>query len=249
MTPTKHPLCNDILRAPIGDPNCDDLPIRREDTAVWSFWQPNAEELAALVMGGTVALHVCGQTHPPLSIHATTPTEETTKLCTPPESAVIDDAIRGRYAALISLTKRMVTALCRDTPETVERRRLVDSFLDMIAANQGKGEVVTVPAVEVEATTPSVDQEIKRLTELKDAYLGDALEWKVEAERFEAKLILIGAALGDEWNVMPFDAAIAAMKARLASAEQRAGRLQAAIDAVIDQLNRASVENPNPAES
>lgn len=212
MNPIKHPLCNDVLRRPpdMTEEECGDLHICREDAAVWSFWNPNAEELAALVMGGSVALRVMGQTHPPLSIMATTPTEDTAKQTTPAENAVIDTAIRGRHVALIKLTKRIVAAWVKSSDDNLLRRTLTDQFLDMMSVNTGKGEVIREVVAGDEPDT---------VTERDAArYRSDAEGWKAEAERFDGQLRKISEALGDEWNIIPFDEAIKTLRNRLADA-------------------------------
>jgi hypothetical protein len=70
MTPTTHPLCNDILRRPPGmtEEQCGDLPIRREEGRVISFWQPSQEEVELIVKGHPVIFIAAGQTHPPVSL-------------------------------------------------------------------------------------------------------------------------------------------------------------------------------------
>ena len=186
MTPTKHPLCNDILRAPIGSDDVADLHIRREDSAVWSFWKPTPEELAALVMGGTVALHVASSTHPPLSIHATTPTEERTTAIPIEESAAISDAIRGRHAALISLTKRIVAEWVRTSIDSQDRRRLVDEFLDLVTMNHAPGEIVRSVPVDQPAEPAVTQADV-------DRYRADAEGWKQEAERYRAEVMILEA--------------------------------------------------------
>jgi hypothetical protein len=70
MTPTKHPLCNDILRRPPGttEEECGDLPIRREDGRVISFWKPSPEEIALIAKGHPVIFIAQGVTHPPVCL-------------------------------------------------------------------------------------------------------------------------------------------------------------------------------------
>ena len=75
MQPIQHPLCNDVLRRPEGmtEDQCGDLPIAREEIDgvpyVWSFWQPEPEELEAINEGKPVALRFVGVTHPPVSVN------------------------------------------------------------------------------------------------------------------------------------------------------------------------------------
>lgn len=175
MTPHQHTLCNDVLRAPAGDDNCDDLHIRREGGYVWSFWTPNAEELAALVMGGSVALAVRGETHPPLSINATTPPAQiTARTVTPEQATVITDALRGRYSSLVKVAKSMAAMLAKRTTDTPERAALFDRMIDLVTMNVGPGEVVRgVPDDEPTAT----ERDVQR-------WMHDAYGWKEEAERW-----------------------------------------------------------------
>lgn len=68
----KHPLCTGSIGAPsdMPEPVCSALPVayREDEHGKWtvSFWQPSADELAQLVAGGAVALHVraSGRQHP-----------------------------------------------------------------------------------------------------------------------------------------------------------------------------------------
>jgi hypothetical protein len=228
MTPHKHTLCNDVLKAPIGDENCDDLHIMRDDQSVWSFWKPNAEELAAIVQGGSVALRVCGRTHPPLSIHATTPENEGAKAITEAEGQVIDRAIREQFDRLMKITKSAFSTWTRQGTDTPERRKLVDQFLDLVTINRGAGEVIrSVPVDEPEA--PTITQ-----TDL-DRYRADAEAWKAEAERAKAEI-------REQWPAMVIDRDT--WKAKAEESEAKRLALQAAIDSVIDQLNRVSVQTP-----
>jgi hypothetical protein len=139
MTPIKHPLCNDVLKAPAGDDNCDDLHICRENGEVWSFWRPNSEELAAIITGGAVALRVAAPTHPPLSVHVMTPEERNKREKTNDEIKAIYEANRARTQALVKIMKQAVAVLA-----TLGGKHMliVDSFLDLMALNTGKCEVV-----------------------------------------------------------------------------------------------------------
>ncbi len=177
MQPIKHPLCNDVLLKPPGmtEEECRDLHIRRDDSAVWSFWQPNPEELLALNRGGAVALIVMGATHPPLSILATHPTE-------PQESRPVDEseyrhrmeAVNARLIGLTKLLKTALSAWTKNHPDDKDRSKIADQFLDMLNANKTDGSLVeTVPADEPAAITQ---------TDL-DRYRADAEGWKAEAER------------------------------------------------------------------
>lgn len=140
MTPIQHPLCNDVLKAPAGDETCDDLHICRENGEVWSFWRPNAEELAAIVTGGSIALRVAGQTHPPLSLHVITPEERTKTEPTPETIKALYEANRDRCRALVTIMKKAVAVLSKETGD--KHMAIIDQFLDLLSLNSGKCEVV-----------------------------------------------------------------------------------------------------------
>jgi len=149
MTPIQHPLCNDVLRAPAGDEECDDLHISREGDEVWSFWRPNPEELAAIIMGGAVALRVASPTHPPLSLHVMTPEERDKREKTNDEIKAIYEANRNRSQELVKLMKQAVAAIAKLPGD--KHMQIVDGFLDLMALNTGKCEVVrAVPDYEAE---------------------------------------------------------------------------------------------------
>ena len=64
-----HPSNNMLMKAPEGASNVSDLPVTvaqlpSGERAMISFWQPDAEELAALNAGSPVMLHVLSQHHP-----------------------------------------------------------------------------------------------------------------------------------------------------------------------------------------
>lgn len=79
MIPIKHYLCNDILLRPPGttEDECSDLPILRHPGGIISFWRPDEAEIQALNSGQPVVLKSSSSTHPPLSIFALQPLEET----------------------------------------------------------------------------------------------------------------------------------------------------------------------------
>lgn len=76
MNKIQHPSNNAVLGAPKdwdqGQLPCSALPITRTEVdgmaAVVSYWRPDAEELAMLNAGGSVALHVLGATMPPVML-------------------------------------------------------------------------------------------------------------------------------------------------------------------------------------
>ncbi|RFP19180.1 hypothetical protein [Duganella sp. BJB475] len=76
MNKHQHHTNNAVLGAPAGwnqaEVPCSALPITRTECegmpAVVSYWKPTAEELAMLNAGGSVALWVCGDSMPPVSL-------------------------------------------------------------------------------------------------------------------------------------------------------------------------------------
>ena len=153
MTPTKHNQCNDVLRAPEGDPNCEDLHICRENGEVWSFWTPTAEEIAAIVKGGPIALRVAGATHPPLSLHVMVPDYKANegKTTDPAQILALYEANRERCNALVAITKRAISALVKATGH--KHQPLYDEFLDLATLNSFQDDIVRelVPGEEKKA--------------------------------------------------------------------------------------------------
>ena len=78
MNKHQHPSNNAVLGAPKGwdqgELPCSALPITRAQVegmdAVVSYWKPDADELAILAAGGSVALTVLGVTMPPVMLAA-----------------------------------------------------------------------------------------------------------------------------------------------------------------------------------
>ncbi|MGK5031459.1 hypothetical protein [Janthinobacterium sp. DSP2-3-3] len=76
MQKIQHPSNNSVLGAPAGwdqgELPCSTLPITRTHVgdlpAVVSYWRPNAEELAVLSAGGSIALWVLGASMPPVNL-------------------------------------------------------------------------------------------------------------------------------------------------------------------------------------
>lgn len=74
----QHPSNNAVLGAPQGwnqkELPCGALPVTRTDVegkpVMVSFWRPDADELAALAKGGTVALFIYGEAHPVVALAA-----------------------------------------------------------------------------------------------------------------------------------------------------------------------------------
>lgn len=141
MKPTKHPQCNDVLRAPAGSTDCDDLHIRREDGEVWSFWEPNTEELAAMALGGPVMLRVCGSTHPPLSLHVMQPEAGQTVQVPEANFRHLYDYSIAQGRRLLNFAKRTLSAWTRDNAGGTERQKFLDELLDMMNEWKG-GEIV-----------------------------------------------------------------------------------------------------------
>ncbi len=70
MNPYRHHLCNDTLLRPPGttEEQCGDLPIRRQQGGVISFWRPTPEEVRLIAKGEPVMLIAQGTTHPPVCL-------------------------------------------------------------------------------------------------------------------------------------------------------------------------------------
>lgn len=73
----QHSSNNMLLGKPPGSTDVETMPATMwvdETTGkatVASFWRPDAEELEALIKGGSVVLYVSGTIHPPVSIGVT----------------------------------------------------------------------------------------------------------------------------------------------------------------------------------
>lgn len=231
MQPIKHPMCNDVLRKPPGmtEEECRDLHIRRDDASVWSFWQPNPEELLALNRGGAVALIVMGVTHPPLMVMATHPTEpQDMRPADPDEYQHRMAAVNARLIALTKLLKKALAEWVANPTRREGRDKIADQFLDLLNSNKTDGSLVdAVPADEPSGITQAD----------LDRYRADAEGWKAEAESMQRQLREISEALGDEWNVIKPVEAITALRNRLAAAEM-----------VRDDWERTAKERVDPAE-
>lgn len=64
----KHPLTNRIQTAPAGMDDVNDLPVVVLQGVQYSFWKPDAEELALLNAGHSIALGVWAEQHPVVSV-------------------------------------------------------------------------------------------------------------------------------------------------------------------------------------
>lgn len=76
MRPIQHPSSNGVLGAPAGVPieECRPLFITRvvhtatRQQGVYSYWQPDAQQMALLAAGRPVRLSALGRTHPPVAL-------------------------------------------------------------------------------------------------------------------------------------------------------------------------------------
>lgn len=84
MKPVSHPSNTRTLQAPVGWDQSG-LPVEPLGITdqyvegvhcVWSFWRPDAEELAALNAGGHVVLSIVGRTMPPAALMVTVPEQD-----------------------------------------------------------------------------------------------------------------------------------------------------------------------------
>ena len=64
MLPIHTPDCNFTFTPPPGVKGCGDLPCLRQNGSTTSFWKPDANELAHLAAGGTVAMTCFSTKHP-----------------------------------------------------------------------------------------------------------------------------------------------------------------------------------------
>lgn len=70
----QHSSNNMLLGKPPGSTNVETMPATMwvdeasGQPTVASFWRPDAEELEALIKGGSVVLYVHGTMHPPVAI-------------------------------------------------------------------------------------------------------------------------------------------------------------------------------------
>lgn len=64
MTPIRTNACNVTFTAP----DCADLPALVEDGLIYTYWRPNAEELAAINAGLPVRLVIVSPAQPPVCI-------------------------------------------------------------------------------------------------------------------------------------------------------------------------------------
>lgn len=83
MNPIHHPSSTRVLQAPEGwdQDRAQVQALAITDThlngvpCLASFWQPDADELAALNAGGLVMLHIIGRNMPPVALAVTLPEE------------------------------------------------------------------------------------------------------------------------------------------------------------------------------
>lgn len=109
---------------------------------MWSFWNPNPEEIAAIVKGGPIALRVAGETHPPLSLHVMVPDHKANegKVTDPAEVLALYEANRERCNTIFSIAKRAIAELAKATGN--KNQALYDEFIDLVSLNIVKDEVV-----------------------------------------------------------------------------------------------------------
>jgi hypothetical protein len=166
---------------------------------------------------------------------------------------------------LIDITKKLCSAWARSQPHNPERVRLTDKFLDIIAGHKEPADpaATTTDAERWKADAEGWKAEAERWRTTAENN-GQLIEWMngaLDAAGAPTHHQDIGAPARKP--MMPQER-IAALKAKATMtdgqrtfdaggwmneclcAEERADRLQAAVDSVIDQLNRVSVETPNP---
>ena len=72
MKPVKLENPDVVLRGPADMPECGDLTAIMVSENGYpgfvSLWKPSQAELAALMKGGTVAIHIVGMSHPPVAV-------------------------------------------------------------------------------------------------------------------------------------------------------------------------------------
>lgn len=68
MLPIRNAHCNFTYTAPPSRPDCQDLPCMTHAEGTTSFWQPDPEELKALVLGGSVMFTHFGAGHPVIGL-------------------------------------------------------------------------------------------------------------------------------------------------------------------------------------
>ena len=124
MNPFHHPACNDTLRRPEGttEEECGDLPILRSPQGVASFWKPAPIELEAIKAGSAIMLTFAASTHPPVAVQVTKPAEDW-----------VDP-----NAALLQLTKDLVSHVNKVAKGHPHSVRLTDRLLDLIPNAQDK---------------------------------------------------------------------------------------------------------------
>lgn len=98
MDSVKHPRCNFTYLGPtddIGDLHVERVPKIGGGNVVYSYWRPDAEELALLNAGGTVQLGIWAEPIPPVSVGVEAADGETRR-----SPNAIDLVVRGRELVL-----------------------------------------------------------------------------------------------------------------------------------------------------
>lgn len=72
MTPVKLENPDIVLRGPEDMPECGNLTAVKVNKNGYlgfvSLWKPSQAELAALMKGGAVSIHIVGMSHPPVAL-------------------------------------------------------------------------------------------------------------------------------------------------------------------------------------
>ena len=72
MTPVKLKNPDIVLRGPEDMPECGNLTAVKVNKDGYpgfvSLWKPSQAELAALMKGGAVSIHIVGMSHPPVAL-------------------------------------------------------------------------------------------------------------------------------------------------------------------------------------
>lgn len=82
MTPLHHPKSNKVFTSP--DPEIGDLPAIVDESAITTFWQPDAVERASITAGAPIQLTVFSPRLPPFAL--TSPVPEHVVNATDPEA-------------------------------------------------------------------------------------------------------------------------------------------------------------------
>lgn len=135
MEPIQHSTNNTKLIAE----GCNDLPVTKQADVWTSFWQPEAEELAALNAGGSVALQIHSRGgHPPVSVRVAIPEQPIHHDMDFSQLWAIHKAMLVRHRATVAILKSALAEWTKEKPDSKQRAELVDRFLDLMNTNQGR---------------------------------------------------------------------------------------------------------------